>query len=297
MPQEIPCWKDLSKALKKIRQSTLGKSSKKSFESKCELDELFEGADGADKSGKGTLSWGEVSKALRDELKDRTKLKNSDNLVVESVVEALRRGFHATKNLIPGEGRPDQLEREEFRVMLIYLERFFELLDYFKVVELEKGKPATVKSGGDERPLFLHEKEFAQIIPRIKAWGVQLTGKPNEIFADVSRGSGKIGFDAFAHWALTASLEFVPPEEAPPGSLSAVKSPKVKAAMLEDRKKKAEKEKRDMELEMEELQREKEMAEKMQKQIEEMTAKSEAALQSSKNRSMMSAEKGSSSLW
>jgi hypothetical protein len=123
MPQEIPPWRDCSKALMLIRKSTLGKSSKKSFESKSELDELFEGADGPDKSGAGTLSYKEVDRCLVLEMKDRTKLKNSDNLVVESVSEAIRRGFNATKNLVPGEGRPDQLEREEFRVLLIYLVR------------------------------------------------------------------------------------------------------------------------------------------------------------------------------
>jgi hypothetical protein len=49
-------------------------------------------------------------------------------------------------------------------------ERFFDLLDMFKVVELEKGKPATVKSGGDERPLILYDKEFARALPKVKGW-------------------------------------------------------------------------------------------------------------------------------
>lgn len=120
MPQELPAWKDYSRTLKQIRESTLGKQ-KNEFASKSQLDELFEQADGPDKNGKGTLSFNEVNKGLIEELKDRTRLKNSDNLVVESVSEAIRRAFHATKNLIPGEGRPDQLEREEFRVMLLYL--------------------------------------------------------------------------------------------------------------------------------------------------------------------------------
>ena len=123
MPQEAPAWKDYGKQLKIIRESTLGKK-KNEFASKSQLDELFDQADGSDKKGVGTLSWNEVNKGLIEELKDRTRLKNSDNLVVETVSEAIRRAFNATKNLVSGEGNnPNQLEREEFRVLLVYLVR------------------------------------------------------------------------------------------------------------------------------------------------------------------------------
>lgn len=88
----------------------------------------------------------------------------------------------------------------------------------FKVVELEKGRPATFKSGGDERPVVIRQKEFALAIPFIKDWGVQIEGKPNEIFDEISKGAGKIGFDPFAHWALKLSLGFVDPPKSP-GSL------------------------------------------------------------------------------
>jgi len=274
MPQEVPAWKDYGRTIKTIRKSTLGKKSS-SFESMSELDELFAGFDGADKTGKGTLSLGEVTKGLIVELKDRTRLKNSDNLVVESVEEAIRRGFHATKNLIPGDGRADQLEHDEFRAMLIYMERFFELLQFFKVVELEKGKPASTKSGGDERPVFVYDKEFAQCLPMIKAWGVSITGRPNDVFAELSKGAGKMGFDAFAHWALQASLDFLAPEEST--------SPGEPSPDAEKRKARAMKYKKEMEKEEKEAQLEREAKQKMAQDMEELAAKSAAALQSSRD--------------
>ena len=84
---------------------------------------------------------------------------------------------------------PDPLQRPQVR--------FFELLDMFKVVELEKGKPATFKQGGDERPVVVRQKEFALAIPKVKAWGVEiLEGTPTDMFAEVSDGAGKMGFDA-----------------------------------------------------------------------------------------------------
>ena len=182
MPQEIPAWRDYERTFRIIRTSTLGKKNDK-FESKSQLDELFQGSDGADKRGKGTLSLGEVNKGLILELKDRTKLKHSDELVVESVEEAIRRGFHVTKNL-GAAGRKDELERDELRMLLIYLERFFHLLDMFKVVELEPDRPATVKSGGAERPLRLLQKDFARTIPKLKEWHLSI-GQP-AIFFKVS---------------------------------------------------------------------------------------------------------------
>lgn len=176
MPQEVPAWKDYGSCLKVIRKNTLGHKSK-SFASMNEVDELFAGFDGADKNGKGTLALGEVTKGLIVELKDRTRLKNSDNLVVETVEEAIRRAYNATKDLIPGTGRADQMEHEEFKAMLIYLERFFELLHFFKVVELEKGKPALTKSGGEEHPVLVFDKEFALCVPtgrRSSPWPLAL---------------------------------------------------------------------------------------------------------------------------
>lgn len=215
MPQEIPAWRDYARMLKIVRQSTLGKK-KNEFESKSQLDELFENFDSeafvAGKEGQGTLTFKELNKGLLNELKDRTRLKHSDELVVDSVSEALRRGFMATRNLSGGGEK--QLDREELRILLIYLEHFFELLHMFKVVELEKGEPAKVKSGGDERPVRVGQLEFSRSVPTLKAWGLTI-GKPAEAFRELTHGTGAIGFDGFAEWACKASLEFIEPEAEP----------------------------------------------------------------------------------
>ena len=74
----------------------------------------------------GVLTFIEIKKALMDELNDRTRLKNSDNLVQETVTEALRRAYNATKNLVAQGGDPESLDREEMRIMLVYLVRVLE---------------------------------------------------------------------------------------------------------------------------------------------------------------------------
>jgi len=99
-------------------------------------------------------------------------------------------------------------------MLLIYLERFFHLLDMFKVVELEPDRPATVKSGGAERPLRLLQKDFARTIPKLKEWHLSI-GQPAIFFKDLTRGTGIIFFDDFCQWAVTASLEFDEPELEP----------------------------------------------------------------------------------
>ena len=116
---------EYSRELKIMRASTLGKHSNE-FASKNQIDELFDNADGPDKGGAGVLSFIEMKKALMEELRDRTRLKNSDSLVQETVTEALRRAYTATKNLVAQGGDPESLDREEMRIMLVYLVRVLE---------------------------------------------------------------------------------------------------------------------------------------------------------------------------
>jgi hypothetical protein len=122
MPQEMPAWKDYAKQLKIIRTSTLGKG-KNEFASKNRIDELFDSSDGPDKSSRGTLTFNEANVGLIGELKMLTRLKHSDKLVVDTVSEAIRRGFRATRNIKQDDGKPDQLDREEYDDMLLYLVR------------------------------------------------------------------------------------------------------------------------------------------------------------------------------
>ena len=58
----------------------------------------------------------------------------------------------------------------------------------FNVIELDKGKPATFKQGGNEMPVCVREKDFALALPAIRAWGVIIEGKSPDLFAELTKG-------------------------------------------------------------------------------------------------------------
>eukprot|EP00325_Prymnesiales_sp_UTEX-LB-985_P009716 CAMPEP_0174695244 /NCGR_PEP_ID=MMETSP1094-20130205/1665_1 /TAXON_ID=156173 /ORGANISM="Chrysochromulina brevifilum, Strain UTEX LB 985" /LENGTH=567 /DNA_ID=CAMNT_0015891693 /DNA_START=50 /DNA_END=1753 /DNA_ORIENTATION=- len=251
MPQEIPAWKDYQKVLTIIRKSKLNKAKKNEFESMSELDELFRNFDAqaftAGKAGQGTLTFNEAKNGILTELKDRTKLKHSDNLVVDTVAEAIRRGFKVTRSM---GGAGSEMDREEFRLLLVFLERYFTLLDMYKVVELEKDKPARVKSGGDERPLRVGQLDFARSIPKLKEWGLTI-GPPAQAFTMLA-GEGKtmITFDEFAAWSVGTSMQYVEPEPEEEEVDYAAEALKAKKELdRKERKKKAAQEKKRKEAE------------------------------------------------
>ena len=131
---------EYARELKIMRADTRGKHSNE-FASKNMLDELFDNADGPDKAGMGVLTFIEIKKALMDELNDRTRLKNSDNLVQETVIEALRRAFNATKNMVAQGGDPNTLDREEMRIMLVYLVRVLVLEPMALPAKIQRHQP------------------------------------------------------------------------------------------------------------------------------------------------------------
>ena len=112
--------------MKGVRDSKLG-GGKDEFESKSELDELFQGFDVAVVGAKtvGTLNFEELKNGLMNELKFRTNLKNLDHVACGAVIESMRRGFAAVKD-IDADG-DSSLSRGEFRILLIYLERYYAL--------------------------------------------------------------------------------------------------------------------------------------------------------------------------
>ena len=58
----------------------------------------------------------------------------------------------------------------------------------FNVIELDKGKPATFKQGGNEMPVCVREKDFALAIPVVRSWGVTIEGRAPDIFAELNKG-------------------------------------------------------------------------------------------------------------
>ena len=139
-----------------------------------------------DPNGNGYLSLAEVQKGVRDVLK-------CDALF--DAKPAIMRAFTAAKNAVDTKSRlgADFVERAEFRALLVYLQRYFELYVMFKVVD----------TGADHR---INELEFTTALPLLLDWGLDVDD-PASAFAAIDRnGGGKILFNEFCDWALPLHL-------------------------------------------------------------------------------------------
>ena len=137
-----------------------------------------------DPNGNGYLSLAEVQKGVRDVLK-------CDALF--DAKPAIMRAFQAAKNAVNTKSRlgADFVERAEFRALLVFLQRYFELYAMFKRVD----------SGADHR---INQAEFAAALPLLAEWGLDVHD-PAATFASIDRnGGGEILFDEFCDWALAA---------------------------------------------------------------------------------------------
>ena len=85
------------------------------------------------------------------------------------------------------------MERAEFRLLLVYLQRYFELFVMFERVDV-----------GDDRRV--NEDEFTEALWMIEEWGLHVDD-PSAEFALIDRnGGGEILFDEFCDWALSRHL-------------------------------------------------------------------------------------------
>ena len=137
-----------------------------------------------DPNGNGYLSLAEVQKGVRDVLKCD---------VLFDAKPAIMRAFQAAKNAVNTKSRlgADFVERAEFRALLVFLQRYFELYAMFKRVD----------SGADHR---INQAEFAAALPLLAEWGLDVHD-PAATFASIDRnGGGEILFDEFCDWALAA---------------------------------------------------------------------------------------------
>merc|ERR1712070_873904 len=88
----------------------------------------------------------------------------------------------------------DGVGRQEFRLLLVYLQRHFELLATFDAED----------SGDDRR---LTQAQFAQALPKLTEWGIVLKD-PDAQFATLAQsGSGEVPLSEFSSWALSQGLE------------------------------------------------------------------------------------------
>ena len=137
-----------------------------------------------DPNGNGYLSLAEVQKGVRDVLQ-------SDALF--DAKPAIMRAFQAAKNAVDTKSRlgADFVERAEFRALLVYLQRYFEMYVMFNRIDTSR----------DHR---INEVEFMAAVFLLADWGLIMEDSPleNEFAAIDTNGGGFILFDEFCDWAL-----------------------------------------------------------------------------------------------
>jgi len=140
-----------------------------------------------DMNGNGILSLAEVDKAMRDVLglEDLYDCK-----------PAMLRAFNAAKEV--GKEKKSKLAkdfvtRSEFRILLEYLRKYFELFVMFDWMDEDN----------DRR---LSEKEFVAAGKKLAAWGVKATDLPAEFKKMDANHGGFVLFEEFCHWAIPQNL-------------------------------------------------------------------------------------------
>ena len=184
--------------------------------SRAQREKLFQSFDG---NGNGQLSLAEVDagiiKALRLESLFAAK-------------PAIMRAFQVAKGSKKSKtvaGNDTVGRGEEFRLLLLYLARYFELFGLFQKLNT---------SGGDTGDKYLEIDEVEAALPELRRWGVEVDDARAVLSAMDADGSGRVGFDEFAHWALTKRLQQdgvpLPACELPAGAIPNLASSNVRAA-------------------------------------------------------------------
>ena len=142
---------------------------------------------GIDVNGNGYLSLAEVDKGLRDIL-------GLDQ--VFNCKPAIMRAFQASKNAVKTKSKhgPDYVERPEFRLLLQYLQQYFEYFQAFALLD----------ANNDRR---IELGEFMSSLPIIEKWVGKL-GDPSAEFKKIDKNQGGyILFDEFCEWAIKKNLD------------------------------------------------------------------------------------------
>ena len=166
----------------------------KTEDQKAQRAELFSQFD---PNGNGYLSLAEVDKGCRDVLGlyDLFECKK----VIMRAFQTAKKAHNDATNGNDGLG-PDFVQRVEFRLLLVYLGKYFEVWQTFDHVD----------DGNDHR---IDMDEFKKAIPLLEEWGVPMTD-PEATFAEIDvNGGGQILFDEFANWAISEKLKLEYDEE------------------------------------------------------------------------------------
>jgi len=118
--------------------------------------------------------------------------------IAYDVKDVVRAAFRATKNVSVDSGAADpssanQIEREEFRLLLLALKSHIELFIAFRMVD-------------SSRDMKIDFDEFLKSLPMLKRWGVD-TSDPQALFEMIDADhSGEITFNEFVNWALKEAI-------------------------------------------------------------------------------------------
>ncbi|CAM6098372.1 unnamed protein product [Calypogeia fissa] len=164
--------------------------SDKTPEAKAVRSKLFHQFD---PNGNGYLSLAEIDRGVRDVMG------------LEDVYEAkpaIMRAFAAAKNAGKSTAKygADFVERSEFRLVLLYLGKYYELYEMFEIVD----------SSHDKK---INKAEFKTAVKELEKWGIKVD-KPDAEFDTIDDNKGgSILFEEFADWGLKKHLELEDDEE------------------------------------------------------------------------------------
>ena len=154
----------------------------KTEEQRAKRKEMF---DSFDPNGNGYLSLAEVDRGLNMiglfELYDCKKV--------------VMRAFQAAKNVHPSKqgGNEDYVERNEFRLLLVYLRQYFELWQIFDTVDTSQDHGIDLE-------------EFKAALSKIESWGLAIENPESEFAKIDTNSGGQILFDEFSEWAIQKGL-------------------------------------------------------------------------------------------
>ena len=140
---------------------------------------MFNAFDG---NGNGYLSLAELDRGIRDVLNCQE---------VFQVKAVIMRAYQAAKNMgrTRSKHSEDYVERNEFRVFLVYLRQYFEYWEMFELIDVDHDRKVSIT-------------EFKHAIPKMEKWGVKVSD-PETAFKEVDEnGGGSVLFEEFCHWAI-----------------------------------------------------------------------------------------------
>jgi len=157
-------------------------------EQKAKRAELF---DQFDPNGNGYLSLAEIDKGCRDVL-GLYEIFECKRVIMRAF-QAAKKAHNAKAGGSDDLG-PDFVQKIEFRLLLVYLAKYFEVWQMFDEID----------DGEDHR---INMEEFQKAVPLLEGWGVTIED-PETSFQEIDgNGGGQILFDEFAEWAITKQLD------------------------------------------------------------------------------------------